>query len=362
MRSIVRTSGVLALGALLTLSACSSGSAAKASSPTSTAKSSKPKVDAVDPASVPVAKSPGCSAAGSVAPGETKETLTSGGDSRWYFRNVPPDHSLGKGVPLVLDLHGYSEGAQIHLLMSGLEKFGDAKGFVTLTPQGTGPVARWDTTLGSKDLKFLGDLLDTAESQLCIDTNRVFVTGLSNGAFMTSAAACQFNDRVAAVAPVAGVRTIKGCTFKRSVPLVAFHGTGDQFVTFDGGLGQKALDLPAPDGSGKKLGDTLTPEQRKAGGGDSIPTIMAAWAKRNGCGSARPTEETIAADVTKVTYPCPKGAETILYRVTGGGHSWPGSSFSQNIVNIVGPTTMNVNADEIMWAFFVAHPLNPATK
>jgi polyhydroxybutyrate depolymerase len=361
MRSIVRTSGVLALGAVLGLTACSSGSTAKAANVKSAASSSK--VAAVDPASVPATKSSGCGAAAAgIAKGQTKETMTSGGDARWYFRQVPPAHDGTTPVPLVLDLHGYSEGAQIHLMMSGLSTFGDTKGFVTLTPQGTGPVARWDTTLGSKDLKFLGDLLDTAESQLCIDTNRVFVTGLSNGAFMTSAVACQFNDRIAAVSPVAGVRTIKGCTFKRSMPLVAFHGTGDQYVTFDGGLGQKALDLPAPDGSGKKLGDTLTPAQRTARSGDSIPTIMAAWAKRNGCGSTRPTEEAIATDVTKVTYPCPKGAETILYRVTGGGHSWPGSTFSQSIASIVGPTTMNVNADEIMWAFFMQHPLNPATK
>jgi polyhydroxybutyrate depolymerase len=314
-----------------------------------------------DPAAIPAAKSSGCSGAGSVAPGHTKETLTSGGDARWYYRNVPPAHNGTTPVPLVLDLHGYSEGADVHLMMSGLEKFGDTKGFVTLTPQGSGPVARWDTTLGSTDLKFIKDLLDTAESQLCVDTNRVFATGLSNGAFMASAVACQFNDRIAAVAPVAGVRTIKGCAFKRPVPIVAFHGTGDQFVTFDGGLGQKALDLPAPDGSGKKLGDTLTPAQRKARSGDSIPTIMAAWAKRNHCDTGT-TEQTIAADVTKVTQKCAPAAATILYRVTGGGHSWPGSPFSQSIITIVGPTTMSINADELMWDFFVQHPLPPATK
>ena len=356
MKSVSRFGVLACVSAAVMVSACSSGSTAK-----STSTTSKPKAvtASVDPTSVPAVKSTGCagSAGSAAAVGQTKETMTSGGDERWYYQHIPPAGSGTAAMPLVLDLHGYSEGADVHLQMSGLGPLGDTKGFITLTPQGTGPVAMWDTTLGSKDLTFLGEVLDRAEAQLCVDTNRIFVTGLSNGAFMTSAMACQFSDRVAAVSPVAGVRTIKGCTPKRPVPIVAFHGTADGFVSFTGGLGEQALDLPAPDGSGKKLRDTLTPEQLKSGGGDSIPAIMAAWAKRNHCGAGT-KETTVTADVTKVTYHCPAAAETVLYRVTGGGHSWPGSTFSQSIASIVGPTTMSINADEIMWDFFVKHPLS----
>jgi polyhydroxybutyrate depolymerase len=179
---------------------------------------------------------------------------------------------------------------------------------------------------------------------------------------MTSAMACQYSDRIAAVAPVAGVRTIEGCRPERPVPVVAFHGTADGFVDYDGGFGEEALDLPAPDGSGRTLRDTLTPEQRDrpADPNAAIPNIMAAWAKRNGC---RPSsEETpVAADVTEVAYDCPPDAATELYRVTDGGHAWPGSSFSVAIEGIVGRTTMNIDANEIMWKFFVAHPLTDAS-
>ena len=349
---------VMLVAALVVVAACSSSSTAKPSAPlTSDGNPPSKPAAIVDPASVPAAKSAGCRGpAGSVVPGQTKQTMTSSGEERWYYRDVPAAHTGTTPVPLVLDLHGYSEGAVVHLQMSGLAKFGDTKGFVTLTPQGTGPVPRWDTTLGSKDLKFVGEVLDAANAQLCVDTNRVFVTGLSNGAFLTSAVACQFSDRIAAVAPVAGVRTIKGCAPKRAVPIVAFHGTADGFVSFNGGLGEKALDLPAPDGSGKKLRDIATPSQLAAGGKDSIPVIMAGWAKRNGC-SAATKESTIAADVTKVAHTCPAGADTVLYRVTDGGHTWPGSSFSQAVATVVGHTTMNINADEIMWDFFMKHPL-----
>ena len=44
----------------------------------------------------------------------------------------------------------------------------------------------------------------------------------------------------------------------------------------------------------------------------------------------------------------------------GGGHSWPGSEFSQAIENVVGPTTTSIDANEVMWDFFQAHRLEAA--
>ncbi len=198
--------------------------------------------------------------------GETKQTLAAPSGERWYFRHVPPAHDGTTPVPLVLDLHGYSEGATVHQLMSGLATFGDEHGFVTITPEGTGPMPQWDTTIDGNDVKFVGNLLDKVEEQLCVDTNRIYVTGLSNGAFMTSAIACEFSERVAAVAPVAGVRNLDGCHFDRPVPIVAFHGTADGYVSFDGGLGEKALDLPAPGWIGSfdpRRGEPRAAERRR---------------------------------------------------------------------------------------------------
>ena len=132
-------------------------------------------------------------------------TTTSDGAERWYYLHVPPQHDGTTPLPLVLDLHGYGEGAQVHLAMSGLGAFGDEQGFVTVTPEGQGTVALWDIALDSVDLDFVGNLLDEVERTACIDLARVDVTGLSNGAFLTSAIACRWSDRVAAVAPVAGL-------------------------------------------------------------------------------------------------------------------------------------------------------------
>jgi polyhydroxybutyrate depolymerase len=290
--------------------------------------------------------------------------MQSGGAERYYFRFVPAGYDDSEPAPLVLDLHGYAEGAEVHKLMSRLQEFGNDEGFVTITPHGTGPVPRWDTAPSSADMAFLTAVLDEVETELCVDTARVYVTGLSNGAMMTSAIACgPLSARVAAVAPVAGVTRPNDCDATRPVPVVAFHGTDDQFLSYDGGVGPAVANLPSPDGSGSTLGDDAPPStapptapEGAEPSEDSVPGVMARWAQSNGC-STRPDEEKATDDVTQLVWECPPGDEVELYRVEGGGHSWPGSDFSKQVASVVGKTTFSISANEVMWEFFLAHPL-----
>ena len=306
-------------------------------------------------APVPPEPSAGCGASGAVE-AESVETITVDGVEWQYERHVPPAHDGVVPVPMVIDFHGYSEGAGVHAEHSGLGPFGDDQGFVTITPQGQGPVPLWDVGEDSGDLTFVDRLLDAEEAALCIDVNRVDATGLSNGAFMALAVACALEGRVAAVAPVAGIRDLAGCEFDRPVPVIAFHGTEDEFITYDGGLGPAVGALPSPDGSGKTLADEgALPEENEIAAGGSVPEQTAAWAARNGC-DPEPTEAAVADDVTLIEFTCPDDATTQLYRVDGGGHSWPGSDFSVTIESVVGPTTLSIDADELMLAFFEAHP------
>ncbi len=281
-------------------------------------------------------------------------SLVSDGLPRTYLQHVPPVYDGRHPVPVVVDLHGYGEGSAIESQLTGFGAYGDTNGFVTVTPQGRGPNPFWDSSFGSPDVRFVGDLLDHVERTLCIDQRRIYVTGYSNGAFLTSSVACVYANRVAAVAPVAGIEAPSGCKPQRRVPVVAFHGTADQDVAYTGGLGPKGLALPAPDGSGRTLAQTgffgLNPH------GPSVPQILAAWANRNGC-SAKPTAQPVASDVTLLRYRCPAGADTELYRVTGGGHAWPGSQFSAAVASITGPTTRSISATAVIWRFFRAHAL-----
>lgn len=287
------------------------------------------------------------------ARGEQRVDTTSGGVERWYFRYLPRVYDGTTALPIVLDLHGHSEGALVHRANSALGTFGHTHGFITVTPQGSGQESRWDTPADSADMKFLVDLLDEVEQTLCVDQRRVFVTGYSNGAFMASAMSCLFADRIAAVAPVAGIRDVPGCRPTRPVPVVAFHGVADPFVAFEGGLGPGVTNLPPADA--QQLIDVAAPTES----GLSIPGVTAAWAARNGC-DPQATEKAVGPDVTLVRHACPNHADVQLYEIRGGGHTWPGSQFSKSIEPFVGKTTFSIDADAVMWKFFQQHPLRGA--
>jgi polyhydroxybutyrate depolymerase len=306
-------------------------------------------------ASVPARLSAGCALAEPVLPGTSNQLLAAGGDDGGYVREVPPSYTGRRPLPVVIDLHGWGEPAAFQVQVSQLGAYGAAHNFLTVTPQIAEPALVWRLGFSGKDVAFMGALLDTIDSTLCVDTNRIFVTGYSYGAFLTSTLACVYAGRIAAVAPVAGIQSPAGCHPSRPVAVVAFHGTADPFVPYLGGVGSAALNLPAPDGSHRTLGQVLGKKAIKSKG-PTIPGNTAAWARRNGCAPG-PTRQSVAARVTLIAYSCPKGDEVELYRVTGGGHAWPGSPVSVSIARAVGFTTMAISADQIMWAFFTAHPL-----
>jgi polyhydroxybutyrate depolymerase len=293
--------------------------------------------------------------------GQLTLSFSAGGKTGTYIESVPSilGQAHPKPMPVVFDLHGYIEPASFQDLGTQLSAFGDSHGFVTITPQLTeSGVARWDVSAHSPDIAWLGKLLTHVESTRCVDQRRVFVTGLSMGAFTSSAVACELSSRVAAVAPVAGLQAFSWCRPKRPVPVVAFQGTTDPFVSYTGGPGPAALKLPAPDGSKKTVGQEIKAHPHAAGNPlpQSIPTQVATWAKRNGCGS-KPTKTQIASDVTRVTYPCAADSSVQFYVIKGGGHTWPGAPPGAFPASAVGKTTTSISTNQIIWNFFQAHPL-----
>jgi len=310
-----------------------------------------------DPADLPARASAGCSSGAGMPSGapiggeEIEQTLVSSGVERRYFRFAPSAYDGVTPLPLVIDLHGYSEGAAIQRSMSGLETFGEEQSFAVLTPQGLGEIPYWNALAHEDmidDVRFVSDLIGTTATGLCIDERRVYVTGLSMGAFMTSLVGCRLADRVAAIAPVAGLRFPDDCAPAAPVPVVAFHGTADEFVTYDGHSGSGAASLSF-DKETKSAFSGFVPQP--------VPDALEGWARAEGCARS-PEEEGVTAAVTLIRYgACDGGSVVELYRAKASGHTWPGSEFSAAIEDVVGPTTFDIDADEIMWAFFLAHPL-----
>ncbi len=353
----MRRRATVLLVASLLLGACGGGddTGTGAADPTSspdTTTTTMIEFVAVDPAAVPADPAAGCGGAATTPPGETELAITSGAIDGTYAQFVPSAHDGDTPVPLVLDLHGLVEGRGIHALHSGLGPFGEQEGFVTIIPDAHREPAQWELREDG-DVAFLGNLLDQVESDLCVDRNRVYATGLSMGGLMTTVLGCAMSDRIAAAAPVAGVGAPQTCDRDRPVPAAIFHGTEDPVLAYDGGLGPEADGLPAPGEPGETLGelDEADVEESLAflSGAEAS---AAAWAEGNGCPDPEPTVEAVTDDVDRLDYGC----AVELYRVVGGGHTWPGSEFDVAIADIVGPVTMTIDANEVMWDFFQAHP------
>lgn len=303
------------------------------------------------------ASAPGGGPAGTSAGVNRSVPFTAAGETGLYLLASPAGDGPGHPLPLVVDLHGYLETAQEQDTITGLSAYGDSHGFVTVTPQVDETVPHWDFAPGSPDRAFIGALMTHVEATQCIDLHRVYLAGYSNGAFMTSWLVCQYADRVAAVATVAGIQAPPGCHPSRPVPVIAFHGTADPFVPYQGGVGPEAVKMEAPDGKGT-IGSELG-TAALAGISPStlpIPTEEARWAVRNGC-TGPPNHRVVATGVVLVAYHCPADATVDLYREDGDGHIWAGSPLMPGLRSVVGPTTFAIDDDRLIWAFFRAHPL-----
>lgn len=260
------------------------------------------------------------------------ETITVGGASRRYTITIPPNHTPGtsSAIPLVFDFHGLLEGAVgTHPFATQFSTKARAEGFAVAYPVGGGDGIYWDVSLqeGNQDLRFVDTLLEQLENTMCIDRSRVYVTGLSFGAAMTSMLMCRRANTYAAAAPVAGILNFCPVT-ERKVPFVTFHGTADPILLYNGFAN-------TPQSIATKYGCDEPPDV----------TVL-------------PTDPVTHGPITRTSWTCDGTKDFAeFYRITGGGHSWPGSFFFGIVAFIVGPTATSINGTDIIWDFFSQHHL-----
>lgn len=132
-----------------------------------------------------------------------------------------------KRWPLMMFLHGSGErgGDLAKVKVNGPPKFLEQRKdfqFVVVSPQ-LPDYAAWSSDA-------LNALLDELIERLPIDTDRVYLTGLSLGGFATWDFACDFPERFAAIAPISGRGDGDRACLLRNVPVWAFHGAKDREV------------------------------------------------------------------------------------------------------------------------------------
>lgn len=299
---------------------------------------------------------PGSNGPGSNGPGSTEiveqeRFVEIDGDSRRYLVTAPGDTG-DEPLPVVFDFHGLMEGADIHSRMTEYSALALEEGFIVVFPEGSGDPLHWNvsSTGPNADLELFDAVLAGLGDAACVDTARVYATGLSNGAMFTSLLICERSEVLAAAVPVAGLLDPDPCTASRSVPVRTYHGTADPILLFNGGIDAGAI--PGLDADSSE--PVTTTEIQLDGQG--YPEAVRAVAQRNGC-APDPTDQAVTDEVILRRYDCPDGADVEFWIIEGGGHSWPSSEFSVAIGEVVGPTTFDVDATREGWEFMSGYSI-----
>jgi len=300
-------------------------------------------------------------------------SLTFDGLQRDYRLHVPPAAASGKPLPLVLNLHGATQNAQLEEITSDMDPNADMNGYLVAYPDGTriakvltpDPVAKnaqygWNAgmccglpvTKHINDVGFLLKVVSDIAAKTPVDLKRVYMTGISNGGMMAYAMAAEASGHFAAISSISGQVEIPVIHPTRSVPTMEFHSVDDPIAKFNGTPNKNPL---------LRL---------------SVMEGINQWVKADGCNKKAITGTEIVGaagsvsageTATPITYTrCRSGAEVALWRFTGSGHVWPGSPLNMGpeknwILAGVGRGIILVNADETMWQFFERYslPSNP---
>lgn len=268
------------------------------------------------------------------------ESIQIENETRQYRLYIPANYSLDTSYPLVLNFHGTSGHPDMQEGLSEFEKLAKTENFIVVTPLALfkrnekGPIT-WnvDFEQGPDDVKFIRDLLNQLGQKYNIDNKRIFSTGFSGGARMSSRLACDLSSTIAAIGPVAGVRYPQDCKPSRAVPVITFHGTKDKVNHYT-------------------LRDD-SPVYWTMG----VEDALSGWVSNNQCQA--PIYSKYSSSLEKIEYQqCQNNAEIVFYRSTQAGHTWPASPMAKTLAKYgLGKTEEELQATKLIWQFFKDHPM-----
>jgi len=280
-------------------------------------------------------------------PSELKTVnLTVDGNPRSFIVYLPTGYNNAGKMPLIFAIHGGSGTPEGMINIANFKTIADRDKLVLVYPAGI--QKNWNdgrpTTpnqLGINDVSFFNQLCDYMINNYSVDGTKIYATGISNGGFMSSRLGCELSNRIAAIAvdaaTIEATTIAPNCNPGRPVPAIYIHGTSDPLVPFTGG-------------------------QMTAGGtaGGTVLSHFQAidkWVTINGCNSTPTITDLpdISNDGTTIKQRVYAGginsSEVVSYVVLNGGHTWP-QGFQYLNEAIIGKTSQDMNACEVIWTFF----------
>eukprot|EP00435_Cladocopium_sp_Y103_P071672 s92_g38.t1 len=252
-------------------------------------------------------------------------------------------------APLWFAFHGTGQHADGFVSWTGLGKFAAEKGIALVALQGlkssyyknlirfnVGANSEPISPDGPNDVEFVQLALQAILQLPCIDKDRVYCTGYSNGGRFCSRLASQMSEHFAAIAPVSGLRYPFKNNATRAVPILAFHGDADPINPFYG-HGGPYWNI-------------------------SEPEALQLWATFNGCrwSSVAPMFFDVPYDHMSIALydQCRSGATVKLLKLHGDGHQWPGCKHG---IQGLGKVS-SIDGNKMMHAFFDSKTLSSSVS
>jgi polyhydroxybutyrate depolymerase len=272
------------------------------------------------------------------------------GFDRTYYTYIPTNIKEVNSTPLLFHLHGGGGTGQgtPGLTFGRFNELADEHGFIVVYPNAIEKnwndgrpleeVRAWEQDID--DVGFILNIIERIQNEYSIDKNRIFTTGMSNGGFMSSRLICDrpevFKGAAVLTASISEEYFTK-CTPQQPVSVLLMNGTADPLVPYDGG--------------------EVKVFKKKRGTIVSTDDYINFWAKQNGCDPKKNEVDLpdLTDDGTSVSHVkfsgCSDGAKVELYIINGGGHTWPGG-LQYLGEKVIGKTSRDVNACDVIWDFF----------
>lgn len=299
------------------------------------------------------------------SPGLKDNKIVFQGMTRSFIYYVPPNLPLAP-VPMVFVFHGYgSDSARTAGIdentrnrpNKGWKHVADQNKFIVVYPEALINAKKkrgWNDCRGLEDngyqddVGFVRTIINYMTSNLNIDQQRIYATGISCGGHMSIRLALESSDKIAAIGAIAAAMPTKGTCSKPQNPVsvLFMNGTNDFILPFKGGRmrGHRGTVLSAAETIEywkkflKTNADPIT-EYRK----DVTPED----------GSTVKIDSYLNGT---------QGTSVVFYMIKGGGHSTPSVEtpikskrrWTQRIIL----QNRDIEASAEIWNFFSKHTLN----
>ena len=254
-------------------------------------------------------------------------SLVHQGLDRTFKIYEPSSIEESTSISVVFNFHGYGSNADEQLFYGDFRQLSEQEGFLLIVPQGSmlEGNTHWnsDSSFTSKstadDTGFVSKIIDEISQRYEVDASKMYAVGMSNGGAMSIYLACSLSQRITAVASVTGFMSSNlraNCEVNAPMSVLLIHGTADEVVSWDNGLG-----------------------------GGSILSIAEFWAAHNECATFRsePFDDYNGDGLSGVHHQhsdCSNETLVQVYEITNMGHVWPERRRGDDI-----------NGAEVVWGF-----------